>query len=194
VTDEEDWTTIENMIRQLKNTCEFMIDLAYSALIFGDKELAERVMDLEEYVDNLHTKFELKVLELGIRRKEDEKNLLGLLRLGVATENLADAAAEIADVVLRGVEPHPILRMVMEEAEEAVMEAKILENSSLIGKMLGELKLEEKIGVKIIAVKRENIWFYNPPDDFILRPGDIIVARGFIEAKNALKRLAEGAG
>ncbi|MHA1721942.1 MAG: potassium channel family protein [Candidatus Baldrarchaeia archaeon] len=192
MTAEEEWTAVENMIRQLKNTCEFMIDLAYSALIFGDKELAERVMDLEEYMDKLHTKFELKVLEIGIKRKEDKKNLLGLLRLGVATENLADAAAEIADVVLRGVEPHPILRMVMEEAEETVMEATISENSTLNSKMLGEIKLDEKIGVKIIAVKREDIWFYNPPDDFILRTGDIIVARGFIEAKDALKKLAEG--
>lgn len=192
MTAEEEWAAVENMIKQLKNTCEFMIDLAYSALIFGDKELAKRVIDLEEYMDKLHTKFELKVLEIGIKRKEDKKNLLGLLRLGVATENLADAAAEIADVVLRGVEPHPILRMVMEEAEETVMEATISENSTLNGKMLGEIKLDEKIGVKIIAVKREDIWFYNPPDDFILRTGDTIVARGFIEAKNALKKLAEG--
>ncbi len=192
MTSEEEWIMIEDMIRQLKNTCEFMIDLAYSALIFDDKDLAERVMDLEEYVDKLHTKFELKVLKIGIKRKEDEKNLLGLLRLGVATENLADAAAEIADIVLRGVEPHPILKMVMEEAEEMVMQATISENSILNGKMIGEAKLEEKIGVKIIALKREDKWFYNPPSDFVLKAGDIIIARGFIEGKNALKKLAEG--
>jgi len=192
VTSEEEWIMIEDMIRQLKNTCEFMIDLAYSALIFDDKDLAERVIDLEEYVDKLHTRFELEVLKIGIQRKEDEKNLLGLLRLGVATENLADAAAEIADIVLRGVEPHPILKMVMEEAEEMVMQATISENSTLNGKMIGEAKLEEKIGVKIIALKRQDKWFYNPPNDFVLKAGDIIIARGFIEGKNALKKLAAG--
>lgn len=192
MTSEEEWIMIEDMIRQLKNTCEFMIDLAYSALIFDDKDLAERVIDLEEYVDKLHTRFELEVLKIGIQRKEDEKNLLGLLRLGVATENLADAAAEIADIVLRGVEPHPILKMVMEEAEEMVMQATISENSTLNGKMIGEAKLEEKIGVKIIALKRQDKWFYNPPNDFVLKAGDIIIARGFIEGKNALKKLAAG--
>ena len=192
MTSEEEWIMIEDMIRQLKNTCEFMIDLAYSALIFDDKDLAERVIDLEEYVDKLHTRFELEVLKIGIQRKEDEKNLLGLLRLGVATENLADAAAEIADIVLRGVEPHPILKMVMEEAEEMVMQATISENSTLNDKMIGEAKLEEKIGVKIIALKRQDKWFYNPPNDFVLKAGDIIIARGFIEGKNALKKLAAG--
>ena len=192
MTSEEEWIMIEDMIRQLKNTCEFMIDLAYSALIFDDRDLAERVIDLEEYVDKLHTRFELEVLKIGIQRKEDEKNLLGLLRLGVATENLADAAAEIADIVLRGVEPHPILKMVMEEAEEMVMQATISENSTLNDKMIGEAKLEEKIGVKIIALKRQDKWFYNPPNDFVLKAGDIIIARGFIEGKNALKKLAAG--
>jgi len=52
---------------------------------------------------------------------EESKDFLGLMRLGAVTERIADAAARIADVVLRGLEPHPVLRLVIEEAEETVL-------------------------------------------------------------------------
>ena len=44
---------------ELKNTSELMIDLAYSSLMLNSKELAEEVQRLEEYMDKLHTDFEL---------------------------------------------------------------------------------------------------------------------------------------
>ena len=103
----------------LKDTSELMIDLAYSSLLLNSRELAEEVHALEERVDDLHTEFELLVLSSGFK-PEESKDFLGLIRLGVVTEEIADAAMEIADVVLRGLEPHPILRRVIEEAEETV--------------------------------------------------------------------------
>src|SRR3972149_9742434 len=90
---------------ELKDTSELMLDLAYSSLLFNSRELAEEVKALEEQVDNLHTEFELLVLSSGFS-PEESKDFLGLIRLGVVTEKIADAAAQIAEVVLRGLEPH----------------------------------------------------------------------------------------
>ncbi|RLG99076.1 potassium channel protein, partial [Candidatus Bathyarchaeota archaeon] len=95
---------------ELKDTSELMLDLAYSALLLNSKELAEEVEQLEEHMDDLHTEFELLVLSSGFSPKES-KDFLGLIRLGVVTEKIADAAAQIAEVVLRGLKPHPILKM-----------------------------------------------------------------------------------
>ncbi|MEM3055426.1 MAG: PhoU domain-containing protein, partial [Candidatus Bathyarchaeia archaeon] len=53
---------IVERLAELKDTSELMIDLAYSSLLLNSKELAEEVQKLEEYVDKLHTDFELLVL------------------------------------------------------------------------------------------------------------------------------------
>ena len=74
-------------------------------------------MMLEEYVDKLHVEFELLVLSSGIK-KEEARDFLGLMRVGMGTERIADAAARIAEVVLRGLKPHLVLKLVIEEAEE----------------------------------------------------------------------------
>jgi len=100
---------------ELKNTSELMIDLAYSSLMLNSKELAEEVQRLEEYMDKLHTDFELLALTSDFK-KEEASGFLGLIRLGVATEKIADAAAEMAEVVLRDIEPHPVLKLAIKEA------------------------------------------------------------------------------
>ena len=116
---EEHFKKIVDKLAFMKNTSELMIDLAYSSLLLNNQSLAEEVAALENHMDNLHTEFELLVLSSGFSSK-DSKDFLGLMRLGVVTEKIADAAMEIADVVLRGLEPHPILKLVIEEAEETV--------------------------------------------------------------------------
>src|SRR3972149_10797920 len=107
-----------------------MLDLAYSSLLFNSRELAEEVRALEEQVDNLHTEFELLVLSSGFS-PEESKDFLGLIRLGVVTEKIADAAAQIAEVVLRGLEPHPVLKLVIGEAAETVSYVTVSTTSSL---------------------------------------------------------------
>ena len=78
----------------LKDTSELMMNLAYSALLLNSRELAEEVQLLEDKVDGLHTEFELQVLS-SLSDHEDLRGLLGLIRMGVVTERIADAAAEI---------------------------------------------------------------------------------------------------
>ena len=130
-----------------------MIDLAYSSLLLNSRELAEEVQALEEGMDNLHTDFELLVLSSGFK-PEESKDFLGLIRLGVVTEEIADAATEIAGVVLRGLEPHPILRRVIEEAEETVTRVRISNTSPLVGKSLREAQIQEETGMWVLVILR----------------------------------------
>lgn len=176
---------------ELKNTSELMIDLAYSSLIFNSKELAEEVQRLEEYVDRLHTDFELLALTSGFR-KEEASGFLGLIRLGVATEKIADAAAEMAEVVLRGIEPHPVLKLAIREAEETVTQACVTEGSSLIGKTLKEARVPEETGMWILAVKRGEKSL-RPKPDLRIQLGDILLASGYSEGVEDLKKTASPA-
>ena len=173
---------------ELKNTSELMIDLAYSSLMLNSKELAEEVERLEEYVDKLHTDFELLALNSNFE-KEEASGFLGLIRLGVATERIADAAAEMAEVVLRGIEPHQVLKLAIREAEETVTQACVTEGSSLVNKSLKEARVPEETGMWILAIKRGEKSLRPKPDTRI-QIGDVLIASGYAEGVADLKKLA----
>jgi len=173
---------------ELKDTSELMIDLAYSSLLLNSRELAEEVQRLEEYVDGLHTDFELLVLESAFK-KEEAKGLLGLIRLGVATEKIADAAAQISEVVLRGIEPHPVLKLTIREAEETVAYAPIANDSPLVGKTLKEVRIPEETGMWILAIRRRDKCIRPKPDSKI-EAGDILIASGYSGGLESLRKLA----
>lgn len=179
---------IIDMLVELKDTSELMLDLAYSSILLNSKELAEEVQALEEHVDKLHTDFELLVLSAGIP-PEESKNFLGLIRIGVVTENIADAAAQIAEVVLRGIKPHPILALAIEEAEETVVHVQVSKESSLVGKTLREAQVHEETGMWVLVVRRGGKWV-RPSSDLKINAGDVLITSGYAEGEEDLKKLA----
>lgn len=186
--DREQFEKICNDLVELKDTSELMMDLAYSALLLNSRELAEEVQMLEERVDRLHTEFELLVLSSRVK-PEEAKGILGLIRMGVVTERIADAASEIAEVVLRGVEPHPVLKMAIEEAEETIERVTVSEQSSLVGKTLKEASIPEKTGMWVIVLRRGERWV-RPHPWSVIKAGDVIIASGYAEGEEDLIRLA----
>jgi len=180
---------IENLLLRLLDTSRTMIDLAYSALLYNDKVFAEEVLKLEEEVDELHTELELEVLKLK-RREGEERGVLGLIRLGLSAEAISDAAASIADVVARGFEPHPILRVAFNEAEEGIALIRVDDGSELDGKSLDELELDE-MGIKILAVKKlGGRWIRNPPGNLIVSGQDLLMVSGYRDSIEELREMA----
>lgn len=186
----ESFKKIANKLAVLKDTSELMIDLAYSSILLNSRELAEEVQMLEERVDKLHTEFELLVLSSGFK-PEESKDFLGLIRLGGVTERIADAAARIAEVVLRGLEPHPVLRSVIEEAEETVARMRVSGKSSLVGKKLRDAQIPEKTGMWVLVIRRRRKWL-RPKPETVIKTGDILIASGYAEGEEDLTKLASG--
>jgi len=187
---EEHFKKIVDKLVSLKDTSEIMIDLAYSSLLLNSQALAEEVEALENHMDNLHTDFELLVLSSGFK-PEESKDFLGLIRLGVVTEQIADAAMEIADVVLRGLEPHPILRLVIEEAEETVTRVTVSETSPLVGKKIREAQIQEETGMWVLVIRRGN-WWLRPRPDTVIKADDVLIASGYAEGEADFEALASG--
>lgn len=184
----EKFKEIVDKFVELKNTSELMIDLAYSSLLLNSKELAECVYKLEEYVDKLHTEYELTVLSSEFK-EEEAKGILGLIRLGVVTEEIADAATEIAEVVLREIEPHPVMKLVIEEADETATYVSVSEGSPLVNKTIKEARIQEETGMQVLAIKRGDRYI-RPRPDLKINVGDVIIASGFAEGEENLKKLA----
>jgi len=187
---EEHFKKIVDALVELKNTSELMLDLAYSSIILNSPELAREVQELEEHVDDLHTKFELLILSSGFT-PDESKDFLGLIRLGIVTEEIADAAAKLGEIVLRGLKPHPVLKIAVEEAEETVTSVQVSENSILNGKTIKEARVADRTGMWILAIKRGKKWLRPKPSTRI-KAGDILIASGYAEGEEDLERLASG--
>ena len=187
---EEHFKKIVDKLVFLKDTSELMIDLAYSSLLLNSQALAEEVEALENHMDNLHTEFERLVLSSGFT-PEESKDFLGLIRLGVVTEEIADAAMEIADVVLRGLEPHPILKLVIEEAEETVTKVTVSETSTLVGKKIRDAQIQEETGMRVLVIRRGN-WWLRPRPETVIKFGDTLIAAGYAEGEADFETLVSG--
>ncbi len=175
---------------ELKDTSEMMMDLAYSALLLNSSHLAEEVLMLEDRMDRLHTEFELLVLQ-GRGEPEEARGLLGLIRMGVVTERIADAAAEIAEVVLRSGEAHPVLKMVIQDAEETVERVAVAEGSPVVGKTLKEARIPEETGLWVLVIRRGERWI-RPRPSAVIQAGDVIIASGYAEGEEDFKKLLGG--
>jgi len=184
------WERITSDLVKLKNTSETMMDLAYSAVLLNNRYLAEEVQSLEDEVDSLHLEFQCRVLS-RTEEETDPRDLLGIIRMGDVTERIADAASEIAEVVLRGIEPHLILQMVIQDAEETVERVAVSEASPVANKTLKEARIAEETGMWILYIRRGDRWI-KPRPSTVLLPGDTVIASGYSEGEEDLKQLLSG--
>ncbi|MEW6069563.1 MAG: PhoU domain-containing protein [Candidatus Thermoplasmatota archaeon] len=182
---------LEELIIEMKDASELMVDLGYSALFHNSKELAEEVSKLENTIDKLYEKIQRHAIEEAIKDGNTDKALI-ILKLATATEAVADAAMEIVDVVIRGIEPHPVIEMSIAESDVIVAKAQVSDNSVLIGKTLGEAKLASHTGMWTITIKRGDKFIIGPDENTKIESNDILFVRGPVESKKDFIKIATG--
>lgn len=183
---------VRDLLTEMKNLSELMIDLAYSAALFNDKELAEDVLALEGRIDTLDYLLEIEMMVAARGDPTDAQALVGVSTVASATDKISDAAADIAAIVSRGIGIHPIVSSIFEKVEERLMKATVKEDSSIAGKRIGKLDLAARMGVDIIAIRRNEDWIINPKGTEKILPGDILITRGAPLGTKEFKDIAEG--
>jgi uncharacterized protein with PhoU and TrkA domain len=183
--------SVREILVEMKDLSELMIDLAYSSALFQDKELADEVVHLENRVDTLAYLLGMSAM-VATRSPEDAEDLVGVSMVASAADKISDAAADIAAIVLQNICVHPIVREAFKKVEERLGCIKVEPKSILVSKKLGELELEAKMGVNIIAIRRENDWIINPKADETIEDGDLLIVRGAPGGVEDLKGVAEG--
>lgn len=182
---------IADLVADMKNISELMVGLSYSAVTFYSKEIAKEVKELEESMDRMKEELEILVIEAarGITKKSTFDELRGLLHIAVSSEIISDAAYEIADVVLRGIQLHPVFLASIEESDEIILKMEV-KNGDIFGKTLKELKIETRTGMFILAIRRKDgRWVYNPAGDAEIRNGDLLIMRGPREGEEKMREI-----
>jgi len=182
---------IREIIIEMTTLSELSIDLAYYAVIFESKEIAEEVSGINDKLEDLRRELEVNLLTYA--KQIDEVNeLLGLLRIAYVSEKISSASKDIADMILFGIPMHPILSYAIKESDEIITKIVIAPNSELDGKYYADAMIEVNTGMDIIALKKANTnkWQFHPKGDIKLEANDIIIAKGFSEDEIILKRMA----
>ncbi|WP_224332997.1 potassium channel family protein [Haloprofundus halobius] len=182
----------------MKNMSELAVDLAYGAVLFDSEGVAEEVHELEAEVDALQSRFEAWVLRAAAR-VEDPISLRGLVHLATATEEISDAALEISEGVLRGLDTHPVVAAAVEESDEILVRLAVGEGSTLADATLAERMVKTETGMRVIAVRRPQTdeerdggeWVVSPGPTTEIHAGDVIIAKG---TRAGAERLSELAG
>jgi len=182
----------EEMLLELKERAELMVDLAYSSVIYDNINLAEEVYELEEFIDVLNDKLQRLAIKDVKNEELDVNDALAMIQLAICSEMIADGAREIADVELRDVELHPIIKESILESDEVFVRAVIAPSSVLKDRKLKDMELASKTGMWIIAIKRKGRWVYEIDKNTVLKEGDVIFARGVREGIEHFNALTEG--
>ncbi|RLE77866.1 MAG: hypothetical protein DRJ44_01095 [Thermoprotei archaeon] len=179
-----EYRRIAEGLYQLKNTSQVMLDLAYTALLTKSEEFAEKIEELEDYVDRMAKSFELEVI---LHEKLSAMEKLNIVSIAVSSENIADAALEMVEPLLKGLEPHPIIMDVLWETEERISVIEMDETDE--GKTLTELGYGDR-GITVLAVRRGDKWFITPPyTGFKVKSGDILIVKYFSESEEIVEEL-----
>ncbi|WP_297464567.1 TrkA C-terminal domain-containing protein [Thermococcus sp.] len=183
-----EYEEIRNCLVEMKDLSALMVDLAFSSVMYNSEDIAEEVYLLEEKMDDLTLKVKKLTLRLA-KKEEDPESLLSIIDLADINERISDAAYGIADIILRDIEPHPIIRKIMEDTEEELGRVRVHGGSVLVGKTLAQLKLPSKIGTRILAIKRGSRYIYNPGRADTIEKDDVLIA-----VSSDLDKLRELAG
>lgn len=178
----------KDMLVDMKDISGSMLDLAYSAVLYSNPEIAKEVFKLEEKMHSLLYKMRISTM-LGARNLEDAIEFAGILQIASAAEKISNAASDIAKIAT-SVDITGYLDR--EDFEEAVLNVKITPTSVFKDKTLKGLKLETEAGMRVLAIKRGSKWIYSPDKDERLRLDDLIITSGPTEGIPAFCKMATG--
>lgn len=169
--------SVKEVLSEMKDTAELLIDLSYSAVLFGSDDVAEEVLELEERMDVLQLQARMSLL-MAARSTDDAEQLAPVLGVVGAAEKISDAAGDIAKIVLEEIGLPDAMRTALPEAVESVVRGTLEAESRFAGRTLGEINLETETGVRVIAIRRGGEWLPNPDLETSLEAGDVLLMRG----------------
>ncbi len=176
--------TVREILTEMKDTSELVVDLAYAALLFDSREMADEVRLLEVQMDELKYQLQMTAM-LAARDPDDAEKLAAVLQVANATEHISNAAGDIVSLLNTPLEHRPVLFSILREGDEMIAFVWVPKDRKR--ESLETMYERSSSGMRVIAIKRGKRWIYDPEDDFTVRPGDGLVISGSESAIDDLK-------
>jgi uncharacterized protein with PhoU and TrkA domain len=183
-------TSVKELLTEMKDISELIIDLAYSAVLFNNNEIAEEVKYLDVRMDKMNYDIRMMAM-MAARTKEDAEELAGILQVAEAAESISNAAGDIVNLLSKD-KSMPILPKILKQADEELFRIKVEQVSKACNKKIGDLKVESETGMRLIAIRRKERWIYNPQSDTTINAEDWLIVRGTNEGYSELSKFLKG--
>ncbi len=182
---------LEEMLLEIKDTSELMVDLAYSSLLYNNRDIAEEVNQLDARMRELENDIQEMAVQKAVEDKDIKKALL-IIRLAQSVGEISGSAMKIADVVRRDVPPHPVIQLSLRETDVIITAVTVGATSDMAGSTLGKIKLATNTGMYAIAIRRGRRYIYGPDQYTMMMEGDTLYVRGPEDGEQYLRDLASG--
>ncbi|MCY4279925.1 MAG: hypothetical protein OXC59_04340, partial [Acidimicrobiaceae bacterium] len=180
---------LREMLAEAKDTSELMVDMAYAALYFGDPDMADEVSELEERMSDLVHDMRA-VCILAVRHPRDADGMSSVLQVVSAIERIANDAVDIARIVTHRVGIPAELVAELSAAEEVSHRVLVSDGSLLAHRRLCDHEMPAKVGMRVMAIRREREWITQVRGDTVVVPDDVLFLRGSPDGIDELRELA----
>jgi len=170
-------TSVKDLLVEMKDTAELLIDLSYSAVLHGSPTIAHEVVELEHRMDVLQMRARMSLM-LAARSPDEAETLAPVLGVVGAADKISDAAGDIAKIVTEEIGLPDAMRGALTEGVETLVRGTVSADSAYAGRTLKDIDLESKTGVRVIAIRREDDWIFNPGPKTQIEVGDVTLLRG----------------
>ncbi len=180
--------SIKDILKEMKENIDTMIDLAYTAIKFGIKEIADETSKIEKRIHELTFLLNLQIIQTQAGGFKEAKSLEPIVVMGYSIDKISDALADIARVVYINSDISDFTHLFWDEVPEPIVKITVNENCEFIGLTRLDIHFRSKHGVDLIAIKRGDNWLFQK--NVIIQKGDLLIIKGELEPIKALKNLA----
>lgn len=180
---------LRTMLSEAKDRSELMVDMAYAALYFGDRDMAEEVRELEDDMHDLVQDMRATCV-LAVRHRREAESMAAVLRVITAIERIAADAVDIGRIVTHNLGIPQELLADLADAEEVSHRVLVREGSHMSRRPLADLELPVATGMRVMAIRRERSWITDVDGDQLCVPDDVLFLRGSPAGITRLRELA----
>lgn len=183
--------TVREILTEMKDKSEVIVDLAYASLMYNSRDMADKVSDIKDEMEDLKYAIRVKTL-VASRTIDDAKQLSGILQVASAADRISQSAGEIVKLLDIPAEKRLFINNIIKEADEKFRRIRISDRSDMVGNTIEKLAIESLTSARIIAIKNRQGWIYDPDGDIKIHAGDDIIVRGFDDGFDRLVEYANG--
>jgi uncharacterized protein with PhoU and TrkA domain len=160
----------------MKSAIDLMIDLAYSAIKFGSKELADETYRIEQRIHELTFLLSFQIIQTHPRGLKNAKKLEPIIVMGYSIDKISDALSDIARVIYLNSDITDFTQLFWEEVPEPIIKININEGCDFIGNYRKDIHFRSKYGINLIAIRRKNKWLFSKEEKVLFN--DILIVKG----------------
>ena len=179
--------SLKDILKEMKQKIDLMIDLAYSAIKFSSKEIADETSKIEKRIHELTFLLNLQIIQTQTGGFKEAKALEPIVVMGYSIDKISDALADIARVVYINSDISDFTQLFWDEVPEPIVKITVNDDCEFIGMKRKEVHFRSKYGVDLIAIKRKDDWLFERDNE--IKTGDILIIKGEIEPIKELKKL-----